>query len=98
MKTFARHRTLDEITALCEERGFPIDTHAYENHASDWVRLHFAHDGQGWEILYCPFNGRFLGRHGPANAIFTESSAKLDSEPWYQALLDFLYISKPEVA
>lgn len=91
-KTYLRGKTVDELRDACAGAGLRLDSLAYDNRGSDWVTVEFTHAGQPFEVIYSSFNGNFLGKLPGSNAIFSERSTDLDGEPWYQALMDFLYV------
>lgn len=95
MQQFARHKTQDEVRDACREAGFALDTTQYDK-GSDYIKIPFAHEGQTYDVLYCSFNGRFMGSPTGINdcpvAFFGSDDGDLDSQPWYAALLAFFYI------
>lgn len=82
MKTYKRHRTLDEVQKLCDEQGVELRRQLYDD-GGDFVSLH----GPDTMVLYSPNFGRFLGEH--QGMYFT--SNRDHPEAWYQALLNFFY-------
>lgn len=92
MKTFARHRTLDELRILCAEQGIEIDSRKHDDAGSDHVVLEGVIDNTPFKLLFSTFNGTFFGEAG-GGAPFNESS-DLDDEPWFSDLLDLLYVPK----
>jgi len=97
MAQFARNKTQEEIREACREAGFPLDTSGYDR-GSDYVKITFSHDGKTFDVLYSSFNGRFIGSSPGSDAVFSESNTELDPVPWYQALLNFLYVPECEAA
>lgn len=99
MKTFARHRTMEELRAMVAEvPGLTICTKAYDK-GSDFIRV--GADAPNWNelgyVLFNPMNGRFVGCKPVAKdgerKLFT-SDERLDGEPWFAALLDIFYVEK----
>lgn len=95
MQKFASYKTVDQIQQACREAGFPFNRAAYDR-GSDFVRFGFAHGEQRFTVAYSSFNGKFIGICADSDAVFTESSTELDDAPWYQALLNFVYVPMQE--
>lgn len=92
MQKFARHRSVDELKALCAERSYRIKTDLYEA-GSDHISVFPVIDGETISVLYSGFNGRFFGwRNG---IVFASGMEHLDQEPWFQALLNLFYTDNP---
>lgn len=99
MKTFARHKTFDEIAAQCADQGLRLHDGAYAAGTSDYIvvwrhtkRIEGAYPHNG-RVLYSPVHGRFLGRTD-TGIEFTEASASLEGTDWYDAILAFFYVEK----
>lgn len=92
MKKFARHRSLDELKALCAERGFAVNTDAHDRRGSDFVHLTGMIGNAPVNVFYSVFNGTFFGET-PSGRRFNESS-DLDHVPWYAALLDLFFVGE----
>ncbi len=103
MKRFKRHRTLDEIQALCDVHGIELQRRLFDK-GSDFVSLH----APAFMILYDPTLGRFQGeqyvRKNPRISytqvpafenedcdIVYFNSNRDQPDDWYQALLNFFY-------
>lgn len=96
MKTFKRAKTIEELKALCEEKGFLINTDQYDA-GGDWVTILFATGGKSYEFLFSGFNGRFIGKLEDGT-MFTESSTEFEDQDWYNEILDFLYVPETQAA
>lgn len=92
MQKFARHRSVDELKAICAERGFRIKTDLYEA-GSDHISVFPIIDGETFSVIYNGFNGRFFGWRN--NICFASGMASLDDKPWFQALLNLFYTDDP---
>ncbi|MFL7904707.1 hypothetical protein ACJ41P_26505 [Azospirillum argentinense] len=90
MKKFAIHRPLRELKPLCEARGIQLDTTRHDRDFSDFVTLSGVFGNQNVQLLYSVFNGTFFGETASGER-FSETSS-LDGEPWFDALLDLLYV------
>lgn len=88
MKKFERHRSVPEIRELCERDGVTLQDQRFML-GSDFVRL----EGGGAWVMYNTFNGQFWGET-PDGVKFGSQKTTHDSEPWFQALLSFLYVEK----
>lgn len=95
MKQFAGIKTVDQLKAECKKRGWEIDTKQHDG-GSDHIKFQFEHQGVKTTVFYSAFNGRFFGTTADECA-FTSDDAKLDGTPWFDALLDFVYIAEPAV-
>ena len=96
MKTFQRHRTLDELKALCAEKSLTLNTDRYDRDGSDYVLVSGGFAGQTADVLYCTVNGRFFGTLAGGRK-FTET-APCDGQAWFDAILDLVYVPGPEAA
>jgi len=96
MKKFSRHRTLDELKSLCAERGLKLNTDRYDHAGSDYVLVSGLFAGEAAEVLCSTFNGRFFGALADGRK-FTEDDAH-DGQPWFDAILDLVYVFAPEAA
>lgn len=94
MQKFARHRSVDELKAICAERGFRIKTDRYEA-GDDHIGVLAIIGGDTYGVGYSAFNGRFFGET-PDGIWFTSDMEHLDHEPWFQALLNLFYTDDPE--
>jgi hypothetical protein len=92
MQKFARHRSVDELKAICAERGFRIKTDLYDA-GDDHVSVFPVIGGENFMVLYSGFNGRFFGKRNGMH--FTSDMDFLDADPWFQALLDLFYTNAP---
>lgn len=91
MKTYQGVRALVDIKADIESReGWNLDTTKHDCGA-DWVTIYGEWAGYWAEVIFCPFNGRFIMRD-PHDNLISESDDHLDELDWYTAVLDFLYI------
>lgn len=82
MKKFKRHRTLEEVQALCDAQGVELRRRLYDE-GKDFVSLHSV-DAL---VIYAPDLGRFQGmRNGES---FSHERDQPDD--WYQALVNFFY-------
>lgn len=96
MRKFARHRRLNELKQLCAERGFMLDTTKHDRDHSDFVTLGGVIGNRHVMFLYSVFNGTFFGE--TADGVRFSETSPLDGEPWFDALLDLLYVQKQEEA
>lgn len=85
MKTFARHKSVDEILGQCSAGGIPIDISKYVKDGHD----HIVVGAEPAVVFYNTFNGRFFGTT-PEGVSFS-SDSELDGTPWFDALLNFFY-------
>lgn len=92
-KMYGGKRPLKEIRSAVKAKRWSWDDAAYEA-GSDWVTFEFRHQGQRLDVIYSGFNGRFMTRSGDQNELITEESVHMDGTPWYDALLDFVYLPK----
>ncbi|CUW41109.1 protein of unknown function [Magnetospirillum sp. XM-1] len=95
MQQFARHKTLAEIEQSCATAGFPLDRRAYDE-GGDFIRFAFTHGDHTFGIAYSTFNGHFVGSRNGSEAVFSHDSTELDTAPWYQELLNFVYVPLEE--
>ena len=95
MKKFEGNRPLADIEFHCKRKKWNYDQTKY-NEGSDWVSFDFHHAGHIYPVLLNGFNGRFMVKLG--DEIITESSKNMDGTPWYDALLDFVYLPLNEAA
>jgi len=83
MKTFKRHRTLDEIQEMCDLQGVELRRRLYDYEGNDFVSLH----SPGIVVLYDPQLGRFQGQCDELHFDHRQDR----TEDWYAALLNFFY-------
>lgn len=100
MKQFGGVRPIVEIERNLKGYGFIKDTYSYDQ-GGDFIDFLFGEiNGKDIpQLLIDPFSGRFLARVEGFPLTVTHTSGGLDSEPWYSALLDAIYvpITQPEV-
>jgi len=94
LRKFQDFKTVDELKALCKEKGFFIDTQEYEA-GGDWITIVFETENEAYQFIYSSFNGRFIGRLNDGT-MFHEQSTEFEDQDWYNAILDFLYIPKTD--
>jgi len=92
MKTFERGKTIKELQASCVAAGWSLNTDKYKA-GSDFVSFQGIFAGETANVLYSSFNGRFFGQT-KNGTWFNSDSGDLDQEPWFDALLNFLYVAK----
>lgn len=97
MTVFARHRTLQELRAVCSELGLPLQDAKYRAGTSTTVVVG-RHGRQGWRpgaayVVYDPGNGTFFGITGQGIA-FDSASSEHEQEPWFQQLLQLFYVER----
>lgn len=92
MKTFARHRTFNEVKALCKAQGLKFDDHVYKA-GGDMVFV----TGGGCTVAFNCATGWFCGRT-PDYIEFNSTDNDHEKEPWFQALLAFFYTDDQEAA
>ena len=97
MKRFKGVRPLQLIEKNLKLYGFVEDDRLYKS-GSDFIT--FMCGNLEGKLIYCllvdPVFGRFVVSDPKAQAIASERSESFDGEPWYDALLDCLYIQKEE--
>lgn len=101
MKTFARHKTFDEVAAQCKAQGVRFDAYQYRVNGADTIVVGGPlvlpyKKGSPAYVVYNTTNGRFSGRTHKG-LTFSESS-DFDDRPWFQALLAFFYVEKEPAA
>lgn len=112
MKKFAGNRPLAEIIANAKAQGVAVDDYNYRVQGRDMIAFgvaspfNFRPDGSkfvscmpgcvGW-VLYNAASGRFCGRT-PEGLDFNSDAKRplYRNTPWFQALLSFFYVEKPE--
>lgn len=94
MKMFEGHLTHKEVVKACTDAGFFVDTQKYDG-GGDWITIDGAFAGQNLSFIYSSWNGKFIGRT-PTGGTFSESDEKLEGTDWYDAILDFLYVTKAD--
>lgn len=87
MKTFARHKTLEEVQAQCEALGVPLDMRLYEG-GDDCVTVG---DPENGYAIYNVVNGRFFGKND-LGLDFNSDDSCYDDHGWYQQLLNFFMV------
>lgn len=95
MKTFTRFRTPKELKAACAKRGFRYDQARFDA-GSDHVSFDFIHEGITARVCMSMVNGRAFGEFWKGKAgkkrRFSTDSTEHDALPWFQALLEFIYV------
>lgn len=93
MKKFTRFLTGDELIAACEKEGFPVQPRKWREEGNDHIRFGFNHGMVYVSALYNTVSGRAFGEYGTAMKQDQRFSTddRLDGEPWFDALLSFLY-------
>lgn len=94
MKKFQRARALNELIALCEGRQWSVYPEKYEA-GSDFITIAFKHEGVSGTAYVSMFNGRFFGTLENGER-FSSDHDTHDEEPWFNALLDAVYIPLPQ--
>ena len=89
MKMYSGVKSMVAIKRAVIKNGWPWNQQAYDN-GSDWVSFGFVHDEQRYEVMFRPFGGLFMTRDADGIPV-TERSTERDQEPWYIALMDFIY-------
>ena len=97
MKTFQGIKNSDAIKAQCVANGWAVNTDRHESAGDDHISFTFQHDGMSAKVFYNAFNGRFFGTTD-AGKKFNSNDTDLDSELWFAALLDFVYVSASQKA
>ncbi len=99
MLTFQRHRTVEELRALCPARGLTMNTDRYDR-GGDHVVLSGQINGCAAVILFNTFNSVFWGYFGSElrgeTPDFSSGNDRFDDEPWFQNLLRLFYIEKAD--
>ena len=100
MKKFASHRPYKDIKTACKKEGFAIRTKKYKQ-GSDYIGFDFKHESTVVDVLYSTFNGSAFGfksKGTPQEEWFSTDSEEHEDEPWFIALLDFIYVPVEEPA
>lgn len=97
MKTFQGIKNCDAIKAQCVANGWDVNTELHESAGDDHISFTFQHGDQSAKVFYNTFNGRFFGTTD-AGKQFNSNNADLDGEPWFAALLAFVYVSNKQKA
>ncbi len=84
MKTFARHKTLEEIEAQCAALNVPLDKRLYDG-GDDCVTV--GNPDSGYAI-YNVVNGRFFGKTD-LGIDFSSDEPDYDEHEWFAQLLNF---------
>jgi hypothetical protein len=90
MRTFVRHKSVEEIAEQCEAAGVQLDRSSFER-GGDYIYL----TSPGVTVGFNTFNGRFFGKT-PEGVQFS-SDDRRDGIKWFDALLDFFYSEQPRV-
>lgn len=90
MKQFARHRTHDEIVALCKKHKVPLDDSLYLQRGWDTILVGTKDLGY---VIYNTWNGKFFGTTDKGTP-FDSCSTRHDRTEWMQKLLHFFYVEK----
>ncbi len=85
MKTFRRHRTVEELRTLCQQQGLGFDDDYYRA-GGDRVLVR----GGGAAVSFNTVNGRFVGST-PDGTVFNSAHTEHEEETWFQAFLNFFY-------
>lgn len=88
-KQYSGVRPLHRIEMECYKNGWDFDRSRYDA-GSDYVTFEFRHGKKKVVVVYSSFNGKFIVKQG--KKMITESSTDMDGTPWYDALLDFIYL------
>lgn len=88
MKQYVGIRSLIAAEALLNAAGWKLDFTAYDQ-GNDFVYVESEHDTV--RFYWSPFNGHFFGET-IAGIKFSHDSAELDHEPFYEAIMNMLYI------
>lgn len=91
MRKFSRHRTLEELSAECEKRGWPLDTSRYDKNGEDFVNFRFSCEGESGIVFFNTCNGRFFG-NTKMGLPFNSDDAFLDRKGWFKELLNVVYV------
>lgn len=96
MKQFNGPRPRNEITKNLKKYGFFLDTTRYDG-GSDYLDYNLGHIlGQPVMLLMVsPWNGCFIAIDFHKVILATERS-DLDGTPWYDAILEAIYLPLPE--
>lgn len=92
MRTFARHRTFNEIKALCKAQKLKFHDHVFKA-GGDTVFV----SGGGCTVAFNVASGWFCGRT-PDYIEFDSGNDKHENEPWFQQLLAFFYTNEARTA
>ena len=94
MKKFNGNKSIEEVADQCKERNLDFDQSKYDA-GSDYVRFAFAHGDTSMHVMLNGFDGRFFGAT-TSGQDFNSDDSTLDGTPWFDALLDFVYVSEPQ--
>lgn len=100
MKMYKGNKPLEDIQKQVEANGWPWNQEKYDQ-GGDWITFGFVHNDERFEIVLNSFNGKFMvqiddGVGKEHGRIVTESDDDMDGVPWYDALLDFIYLPLEE--
>lgn len=93
MKTFDKHRSLDELRIETDKRGWKLNDTWYKESGHDHVSFIFSINDINGYVLYNTFNGRFFG--STENGIdFDSDDDQFDNDNWFNELLTVCYVEK----
>ena len=88
MKTFLGNKSLEQIKAQCKRDGVEFRDALFKK-GYDHVSLH----SPKVKVVFNTVNGRFFGYTPDGIKFFSDD--KRDGTPWFDALLNYFYVSKP---
>lgn len=96
MKQFNGPRPKEEITKNLRKYGFWLDSTQYDR-GSDYLDYVSGEILGQWimMLMVCPWNGCFIAVDHNKAILGTERS-NLDGTPWYDAVLEAIYLPIPE--
>ncbi len=98
MVRYIKHRSVEEIKKLVEEKFWWINTELHDTKGHDHIVIGWynGHHKYG-KVLYNTFNGNFVVYDKKNNVVATHLSDELDNEAWYRELLDLFYIAEQPI-
>ncbi len=91
MRKFTRHRTREQLEAECRRRCWPFNAVLHDTRGHDHVSMAFVHGNVYGTAVVNVFNGLFFGELEDGTA-FHSSKTTHENEPWFQALLEAVYL------
>jgi len=93
-------KPLADIVFRCQRKNWKVDMTKY-NAGSDWLTFEFLGGGQYLNVIFSPWNGKFIVADpaipkGKKEKLVTEESTDYDNVQWYRELLDFIYVREDE--
>lgn len=91
MKTFTRHRSLEELKDYCKEKGWKLNTTRFEA-GDDSVSFKWKVGKVSGLAVFNTFNGKIIGQTKDG-VMFSSDNTTHENEPWFSAMLEAAYVS-----